>query len=258
MRIISWNRKRGIRNQKKEQEVLALKPDILILQEYIVSNLSPVDEKMKLVAAVEFPERIDKENPEAPKDRNGMAVFCCNKQVSVKPLEGYNYEEDRFSIPMKVSSEKLSFNLFAVWNCCRLKILTKRYDALFSQGNSVVMGDFNWPGNELKDWKGRVKYYPNVNKLNRKGEPTTVKWLFDYFAKFGLRSAYHLYNNNMELGDDKTQATHYLKGKYPLHIDYCFIPNDWQSRIELTIGTKEKWIDTKLSDHCPLILDIKE
>ncbi len=211
MRIVSWNRKKGRANtaldRRKHEAILGLdpKPDILILQEFVLSKYCPIPEEMKLVAAVEFEERIDKADPDKIGDRNGLAVFCCNKQITVEPLKEYDYKKSKFYIPMKVRSENLSFNLLAVWNCdclegwnCNKSAF--RYSNLLSQDKCVVIGDFNWPGNKSRDGHDDPNILKFVTRGKKKGTPKTVKWLFNFF----------------------------------------------------------EWIKSKLSDHCPLILDLNE
>ena len=47
---------------------------------------------------------------------------------------------------------------------------------------------------------------------------------------------------------------HYRREKRPFHIDYCFIPREWESRIRLVeIPAFHEW---STSDHRPLTVDL--
>lgn len=68
-------------------------------------------------------------------------------------------------------------------------------------------------------------------------------------------SAYHSYFD--EQHGKESHPTFYLNWneKRPYHIDYYFIPKEWDSRVtSVAIGTSEQW--GQLSDHRPLIVDI--
>ena len=41
------------------------------------------------------------------------------------------------------------------------------------------------------------------------------------------------------------------------HIDYCFISNDYKIN-SINIGSLNEWNENKLSDHCPLIIEIEK
>jgi endonuclease/exonuclease/phosphatase family metal-dependent hydrolase len=41
------------------------------------------------------------------------------------------------------------------------------------------------------------------------------------------------------------------------HIDYCFISKDF-NLMKVNIGTLEEWENTKLSEHCPLIVELEK
>ncbi len=262
MIIVSWNRKRGRSNKsldkKKNEAIMTLNPDILILQEFVTCKERDRDlpEKMQLIEAVEFEERKNNmSDPDKFGFRNGLAVFRCNDQITIEVLNQYDYRKDNFLIPMNVISEKenISFNLLAIWNYTpRFDLTIPKYNDLFSK-DSIVIGDFNWPCDS--------KYNPCSEKLvsrgRNKGAPKSAIWLFNFFKGHKMHSAYHGFDQEkVKLGAPNIQPTHYLKGKISLHIDYCFIPDSWKNRAKLDILSKE-WIDNGLSDHCPLILKIE-
>jgi endonuclease/exonuclease/phosphatase family metal-dependent hydrolase len=79
-----------------------------------------------------------------------------------------------------------------------------------------------------------------------------VRFLAD---EFGLVSAYHAHFGT-EHGNER-HPTYYDRSKNgkPFHIDYCFIPQVWVSRLNcVTVGTKRDW--GRFSDHVPITVDL--
>ena len=67
--------------------------------------------------------------------------------------------------------------------------------------------------------------------------------------------AYHYFFN--EAPGKETQPTHFHQGKQdrPFHLDYCFVPSDWASRItSVHVGGFSEWC--AISDHVPLVVDV--
>ena len=48
---------------------------------------------------------------------------------------------------------------------------------------------------------------------------------------------------------------HRWKAAQPFHIDHVFVPKEWTSGIQLSIGTYDEWVATKRSDHVPIVAD---
>lgn len=48
---------------------------------------------------------------------------------------------------------------------------------------------------------------------------------------------------------------HQWKADQPFHIDHLFVPKEWTSHIEVTVGSFNEWVATGRSDHAPLIVD---
>jgi endonuclease/exonuclease/phosphatase family metal-dependent hydrolase len=79
--------------------------------------------------------------------------------------------------------------------------------------------------------------------------------LMDLTEKLGLVSAYHHFFG--EAQGAETRPTCYLlwKRERPYHLDYCFVPKSWASRIRrVEVGTFEEW--QKHSDHRPLLVEL--
>ena len=48
-------------------------------------------------------------------------------------------------------------------------------------------------------------------------------------------------------------------GRAGAHIDYAFIPDEWLPRLQdVSVGSKQEWIDSRLSDHVPLVVDLAD
>lgn len=75
----------------------------------------------------------------------------------------------------------------------------------------------------------------------------------------GLVSAYH--HRFGEAQGTETAPTLYWRGAghKTFHIDYAFIPEQWLPRLrDVSVGSKHDWIDSGLSDHAPLVVDVAE
>jgi len=148
-------------------------------------------------------------------------------------------------LPVRIRGEA-DFNLLAVWakpygsprlsdyiNSLLLGLLA--YGDFIRSAPTVVVGDFNSsPCFGPLHW---AVTSPLTNTLR-------------------MASAYHYYFKEFE--GEETQPTYYHRAKKakPFHIDYCFLPREWASRIErVSVGSKELWYD--LSDHMPIIVDIE-
>ena len=80
-----------------------------------------------------------------------------------------------------------------------------------------------------------------------------LDWMRD---ELGLVSAYHEFSG--ETPGEETQPTyyHHWAESKPFHIDYCFLPESWSSRISsVDVGTYADW---QTSDHRPLTVDLRD
>jgi endonuclease/exonuclease/phosphatase family metal-dependent hydrolase len=112
-----------------------------------------------------------------------------------------------------------------------------------SAGPGVVAGDFNQ--NSSWDRPSRVHNHGRNVELMR---------------QLGLVSAYHHYFKVIHGGEP--HSTHYWHYQTEtdsiFHIDYCFVPEGWLKRISrVQLGEVKDWIDTRLSDHVPLVVDVR-
>jgi endonuclease/exonuclease/phosphatase family metal-dependent hydrolase len=94
------------------------------------------------------------------------------------------------------------------------------------------------------------------SRLDRRRSLTrNHKRLLDLCGELELVSAYHAFHR-IDPGDE-SHATyfHQFKRSQPWHIDFCFIPRRWSSRlIRVTILDGRRW--AKRSDHRPLLVEL--
>jgi Endonuclease/Exonuclease/phosphatase family len=138
----------------------------------------------------------------------------------------------------------ISFLLWAVWACGdrphryvrglhRTLDLRKR---MLAEGPNVFLGDFNshslWDANHPKD--------RNHSALVRRLEA------------LGLISSYHVYHAEAHGTETRPTFFEYRHRHRPYHIDYCFFPASWSSRLKaVTLGEHATW--ARRSDHMPLV-----
>lgn len=231
MRLITWNCQGAFR--KKADFILALQPDILVIQE------------------CEHPDKL-KFNPESPKPNDVYWYSDGGKKgIGLFSYSNYKFEllpdfnpEFRYILPFRVTGNGRSFTLLAVWAMGNKVNHETRYigqvwfainhykDLLGS--STIIIGDFN--SNKIWDYKDRVGTHSDV-----------VKKLADK----DIHSVYHKHFDT-EQGKEKHPTLYmYRNQEKPYHIDYCFVSADLLDKVkQVEIGTYENW--TAHSDHSPI------
>ena len=224
MRLVTWNRCRGS-FAKKSTLLDEFAPDIAVLQE----AARPVTETDQCLWFGDNP-------------RSGVAVLANGpyKLRALSPLA----EVPLYCIPVEVTGPT-NFLLIAVWakkpHVEAVVRAVELYRDLFRRYRVVLIGDLN--PNTIWD-----KSHPVDSNHS-----ALVKTL----SGLGLVSSYHSYFGEAH-GQEK-RFTFYLHWKEhkPYHIDYCFIPEEWEAHIRrVDIGSFDEWKNR--SDHRPLIVDIDE
>jgi exodeoxyribonuclease-3 len=152
----------------------------------------------------------------------------------------------RYTIPIEVNGPE-NFLLLAVWSKANQKHpyveavvkAVRLYRHLFTQP-VVLLGDLN--SNTFWD----------TNHDDDRNHSALVRLL----SEMGLVSAYHAFRDEPHGGE--SQPTYYFQWKKdrPYHIDYCFIPAAWATRIgRVDVGSFEDWKGH--SDHRPIIVDVE-
>jgi exodeoxyribonuclease III len=237
IRIVTWNCCKG--NSVKRDAVLKkYNPDIAIIQE------------------------IDR--PEKENDNHGVWVHnSLTKNLGVSVISSHGWELEvcpdfpkspEVFVPVKVRRGEISFNLLGVWTQKEGKYIESFQEVLencqhfFQPSVSVIAGDFN--------------SNPQWDKMHKKFCHTLLNE--NLKKEFGLVSAYHAKNPSVLPGaEDPTHSTFFMYGHRdkPFHIDYCYVPENWEI-LDTEIGSYDEWCnkDTsskdRKSDHCPLIVDL--
>ncbi len=78
--------------------------------------------------------------------------------------------------------------------------------------------------------------------------------------ELGMVSAYH--HHFKEEYPFEKQSTHYWRYKTDTtniyHYDFCFLPKLWAKRLKsVQLGTASDWVDSRLSDHVPIVFDVR-
>jgi endonuclease/exonuclease/phosphatase family metal-dependent hydrolase len=221
MRVINWNCCRG-RHDVKLPPLLRLKPDLAIVQETPrpATSLAP----SQLWHGTNL--------------NQGLLALA----FGAWRLEqaGEFLAEPQFFLPAKVIGPKEQFNLLAVW----VKPGTRSplyvsslldgldvYSSFMSTGPTLVVGDLNvyWQGEE---------------------EP---------YRRYSLISAYHSYFASPIRSERHPTYYFYWRRSRPYHVDYCLLPRAWRRRIRrVQVGSYQSWTGRRLSDHCPVIVDLSE
>ena len=229
MRIVSWNCSWKYWDGIKHSEIIKYEPDIL--------GISECNAKEKLPPQV-AKNCIHWAGQSGSMRVKGVAAFLLKQDIDCKLAAGKYFTESnpvKYSIPLRVATDSLQFNLLFYRKCDNTK-WQKQWDFyanFINQQPTIIIGDFNCP-------------------LTDRDAPNLIKSLDHY----GL---VHVQPATKDECDREIAATFYPhNNKGNLIIDYCFSSKGLTSKLSLRIGSKEKWIDTGLSDHCPLILDIAE
>lgn len=233
MRVITWNCNMAFR--KKAGFILALKPDILIIQE--------CEHPDKLIFGYDIPPPNDTLWFGTNKNK-GLGIFSfCN--LRFKLLDTHN-PAFQLIIPIAVTDDHLDFTLYAIWANNRsdpgaryIEQVWKalhHYDNHLSNKKTMLAGDFN--SNTIWDKKHSGGSHSNV--VNR-------------LAAKGIYSSYHLhYKQTQGKEEHPTLYMHRHKDK-AYHIDYCFVSEDMANRIQsVEIGDYDYW--SQFSDHTPVIV----
>jgi exodeoxyribonuclease-3 len=242
LRIVAWNCNMALR--RKLDALMRLGPDLAVVAECASPERLAADGTIGAMGAT--PLWIG-DNP-----NKGLAVFAWNG-YRLRLADGLN-PRLRFILPVHVSGP-CALNLLAVWaqnassggirkhQLGPLRRALTCYRGFLTGGNAVIAGDLNnnviWhrPG-----WR--------INHAN------AVRIMEGY----GLASAYHARSGESQ-GRESIPTLYWRdrrKDGPTYHIDYVFLPQRWVPRISrLALGSFEDWCGSGLSDHVPLMVELK-
>jgi endonuclease/exonuclease/phosphatase family metal-dependent hydrolase len=228
--VVSWNCRYGLeygesKNKKEAVRELLLKADILVLQEVTKSDFN------SLGHSAEQSDWYGDDKDAFGREPLGVAVFC-GKGFTVKRLYK-TPAQFRYILPYEIGGlpDGKILTLFAVW----VKPVDGDYQKMFYgaiqdtenkkllSSRSIIIGDFN---TFARDDNGRLAELEN--------------------SLHGIRNC---------ADASKAASPTFFTHKYgPGTDDFCFATSDL-SVLQFNIGAKPDWIDTKLSDHCPIFVD---
>ncbi len=220
--------------RKKWAKVMALQPDILVLQE--CEHPSKYRPKQLIPNVNEFLWFGENEH-------KGVGILSFNN-YHIKLAKTYT-TDFKYIIPLKVTRQQ-KIDLFAIWAMPDKKKANSyvgqiwnalQYYKISTRKSTVLIGDFN--SNAQWDQSRKIGNHTQVVELLKKKR---------------IESIYHL--KTQERPSEETKPTIYLLKKLakPFHLDYCFASTKMiHEDTTIKIGNYEEWI--KWSDHMPLIID---
>jgi exodeoxyribonuclease III len=228
MRIVTWNCEGGF--HKKVDTLLSQNPDVAVIPECLENSVAAL--RQRGYETLWFGSPLKK----------GLGVFC-RKGWSIRALP---LPEQKWIVPIEIDGPT-PFTLLAVWtkDTNDEGYIEQVYHALLSHPEwfdrvapVVLAGDLN--SNKIWDYKREVGSHSDVVKI---------------LAERGLVSAYHEFFVEAQGAETRPTHHHHRHADRPYHIDYIFIPREWAARLKtVEVGTYEQW--SKLSDHCPVTIDI--
>ena len=238
--MVVWNCNRGL-DQKKFDALMTLRRDVAAISEAAC--------KERLVRSV--PELADASLVWKGKYPDRGLLLAGFGETTLR-LERELYDEGlRWIVPVSVCGlPGLDERVHLVGVCAQkvrrkqkpgpLREALRRYAGFLRSAPSVVAGDFN----------NNVRFDKPGWQENHLEAIRDLKCL-------GLVSAYHV-EREVEAGNEfeATYFEHY-RADAGHHIDYVFMPEAWVSRgFTLRVGRYGDWVEPRLSDHVPLILEI--
>ncbi len=250
MRLVVWNANMAV-HRKLDTVLQRLQPDVLVLSECAA----------EATLAAKYPGPVPWTSmawvgkvPEPPKKPDkGLAVMTFGE---------YRIRATRLVEPMMEwviladIAGPLAFSLIAVWamnhRASNIKSFPKSNPQPAAALNTywtdespptILAGDFN----HNVSWDADMPF--------AKQHARTL----DGAKRAGLVSAYH-HHFSEEQGAESVPTLYWRgAGQKTYHIDYAFIPYEWLPRLgEVSAGSKQDWIDSGLSDHVPLVVDLAD
>jgi exonuclease III len=226
LRLVTWNCRSGsVASRLDELRVLA--PDIVFLQECDPARGGRV---------------ADVVCSRAIKTRKGIALYAAHScRCRARTLLAGS---GRAAIAATVL-RPIRFTAIGVWaqatHYADDVIRTLRAHAsLVRDTPAIVFGDFN-SGTSLVRVGSSSRHHQR---------------LVDEFDALGLVSAYHAFHRVGHGNEGDATYFHQFNGAKPWHIDFCFVPRSWISRIaNVAVIDGDEW--RTRSDHLPLLVDVR-
>jgi exonuclease III len=241
MKIVSWNCKFGF-PAKKAEYIKKYNADLYIIQECTENDFEGLFKISKNVRF--YCDNID--------SKYGVGLFSDVFNFEILSEHNINY---RYIVPYKVFNNEWEFILFSIWtkdkdeNNIKIEYTEQTWKAInfdgykkYFFGSVILIGDFN----SNNYWNN--KYISNnVHSHND---------IIQKLKEYNIESAYHKYNNCINGNEKDATLLWKMDINNKFHIDYCFLSKDFTIK-NVTIGSLNDWEENKLSDHCPLIIEIE-
>lgn len=229
---------------RKIDALLSLRPDVAVISE------CAEPERLRRLAGQDWVE----DDPVwiGQNATKGLAVFTFNGYRA--RLSADYFPNLHYIAPVHISGPT-RVNLLAVWaqnasggvmrkhQLGPLRRALSRYRSFLEEAPVVIAGDFN--SNAIWDKPGwRINHMALVEILGKRD----------------LVSGYHVMRG--EPHGRETTPTIYWRDRTrdgpTYHIDYIFMPRSWVNAIDsFSIGGFDAWCGNGLSDHVPLIVDVR-
>lgn len=249
MKIVSWNCNGGLRN--KVDYLNKLNADLLIIQECEDPAQSSNKDYQKW-ASNHLWLGLSKHRGIGVFARDGLLLKKLNWDRSFK----ISFSKHSHDVSWKTSDLKLflpfeveGYLIIAVWTKGSNKevfsyigqfwkfLQIHRYD--IADRNVIISGDFN----SNVHWEKSDRWWNHSDVVRE-------------LAELKIHSLYHTFFDEDQ--GCETQPTFYMQRKLPkpYHIDYAFCSSGLLGNSAIEIGKAAEWL--KVSDHMPLIMDIKD
>ena len=226
LRLVTWNCRSGSVATRLDQ-LRALTPDLVFLQECDPACGSGV-------AGVVCSRAI--------KTRKGIAL-CAASRACRCTARTLSAGSGRAAVAATVL-RPIRFTAIGIWAQATRYVddvtcTLRAHAALLRAAPAVVFGDFN-SGTSLRHFGSSSRHH---------------RRLVDEFDALGLVSAYHAFHDVAHGCEGDATYFHQFNAAKPWHIDFCFVPRSWASRlIDVAVIDGDAW--RRQSDHLPLLVDV--
>lgn len=230
-RVVAWNCHGGFHH--KHDDLLKLDPDIAVVSETNEKSLTHI------------------------KDASTAWIGSKHKGLAVVGRKGWTVTDTRLRIgetyflPVTLQRGEERLKILAAWVVPEkkggsyvpptLSAIEKLKDFLSAE-DVMLLGDLN----------------QNVNFDGRRGEARRFQTVLDQLGQLGLASLWHHHTGCGHGVEDAPTYYHHFVREQAFHIDYAFAARALQKRARnVAVGTYADWVGKRLSDHVPVIVDLR-